>query len=55
MKANRAVLGSAATKEQPERRPVKLPVWGRGGVLPGVDLDDSASLLDLMERKDSTL
>jgi hypothetical protein len=40
-------------KEQPQRRQVKLPVWGRGGVLPGVDLDDSAALLDLMERKDA--
>jgi hypothetical protein len=40
-------------KERSERRPVNLPVWGRGGVLPGVDLDDSASLLDLMERKDA--
>jgi hypothetical protein len=36
-----------------EHRPVKLPVWGRGWVLPGVDLDDSASLLDLMEREDA--
>ena len=35
-----------------ERRPVKLPTYGEGGVLPGVDLDDNASLLDLMERED---
>jgi len=26
----------------------KLPVYGRKGLQPGVDLDDSASLLDLM-------
>ncbi len=37
---------------QQERPPVKLPVWGKGGVQPGVDLDDSAALLDLMERGD---
>lgn len=32
-------------------RPVDLPVSGAGGgVRPGVDLDDSADLLDRMER-----
>lgn len=31
--------------------PVELPTYGDGGLLPGVDLDDSASLLDLMERE----
>jgi hypothetical protein len=35
------------------RRAVELPVFGEGGVQPGVDLDDSASLVDLMED-DST-
>lgn len=29
---------------------VDLRTFGAGGVLPGVDLDDSAGLLDLMER-----
>jgi hypothetical protein len=33
-------------------RAVKLPTWGKGGLRPGVDLDDSASLLALMERGD---
>jgi hypothetical protein len=37
---------------QPERAPVKLPVWGQGWLRPGVDLDDSAALLDLLERGD---
>jgi hypothetical protein len=32
--------------------PVQLPTYGEGGVLPGVDLDDSAALLDLMEQTD---
>jgi hypothetical protein len=35
-----------------EEEPVQLPTYGVGGVLPGVDLDDSAVLLDLMERAD---
>jgi len=36
--------------EHPPRQPVELPTWGHGGLRPGVDLDDSASLLDSMER-----
>ena len=32
-----------------ERRSPRLPTFGGGGPLPGVDLDDSAALLDLME------
>jgi hypothetical protein len=39
-------------QEHHPHRPVTLPTWGHGGLLPGVDLDDSASLLDLMERGD---
>ena len=31
------------------RSPVRLTTVGGPGVLPGVDLDDSAALLDLME------
>lgn len=35
--------------------PVKLPVARGGGVLqPGVDLDDSAALLELMESSDAS-
>ena len=29
--------------------PFSMPTFGDGGVLPGVDFDDSAGLLDLME------
>ena len=32
--------------------PVEIPTWGHGGVRPGVDLDNSAALLDLMESED---
>jgi len=31
--------------------PARLPTYGSGGVLPGVDLDDTSSLLDLMEGR----
>ena len=31
---------------------VRLTTTGRGGVRPGIDLDDSASLLDLMDASD---
>jgi len=34
------------------RRAVRLKTTGSGGVLAGVDLDDSASLLDAMEAGD---
>jgi hypothetical protein len=30
--------------------PVVLPTFGSKGLLPGVDLDDTAALTDLMER-----
>jgi hypothetical protein len=35
------------------RERVTLPTVGGGGLMPGVDLDDSASLLDLMEGTDA--
>lgn len=31
--------------------PVDLPTFGGGGLQPGVDLDDNAALLDLMEGR----
>ena len=34
----------------PRRTPVRLTTVGGRGVLPGVDLDDSAVLLELMDR-----
>ena len=30
-------------------KPLRLTTYGEGGLQPGVDLDDSAALLDLME------
>jgi len=32
--------------------PVRLRTCGGSGLLPGVDLDDAASLLDIMDRPD---
>lgn len=47
----RAILrGRPAVAPEPE--PVRLETFGRGGTLPGVDLDDSAALLDRMESSD---
>lgn len=46
--ALREVL-SRAREGQAGAEPVCLPTVGGGGVRPGVDLDDTASLLELME------
>ncbi|MGE5346543.1 MAG: type II toxin-antitoxin system VapB family antitoxin [Acidithiobacillales bacterium] len=35
----------------PRRKKIRLPTFRGRGVMPGVDLDDSASLLDLMEAR----
>jgi len=35
------------------RKPVSLPVFKGKGLQPGVDLDDTAGLLDLMESGDA--
>lgn len=41
------VQGGPAGKGSAER--VRLPKSGKGGLLPGVDLDDNASVLDQMD------
>jgi len=33
------------------KAPFKVPVSGSGGVMPGVDLDSTTALLDLMEDR----
>lgn len=38
----------------PPQKPVALPVFRGKGLQPGVDLDDSASLLDLMQADDAS-
>lgn len=47
--ALRAALAREETEATSE--PVDLPTYGSGGTLPGVDLDDTAALLDLMEGR----
>jgi hypothetical protein len=42
----------ARRQAKPPTPNVKLPTGGRGGVLPGVDLDNSEALLDIMESRD---
>lgn len=45
----------AESERHAERARVELPVSAAsGGVLPGVDLDDSAALLDVMEDRASS-
>ena len=36
------------------RKPIRLPTFSGKGLLPGVDLDDSAALLDIMESADDS-
>jgi plasmid stability protein len=47
-----ALRQSLHRRHPPTRQSVELPVFGEGGTQPGVDLDDSAALLDLMEQAD---
>jgi hypothetical protein len=51
-----ALIDTALRKEvaptTARRTPIRVPTYGRGGTLPGVDLNDSAGLLELMEGND---
>jgi hypothetical protein len=38
------------SQKRPKRAPVKLPTFRGKGLHPGVDLDDTASLLDIMDE-----
>jgi hypothetical protein len=42
----------ARQQQAAARPPVRLTTVSGNGVLPGVDLDDSAALLDLMENRE---
>jgi hypothetical protein len=44
----------AASRKRANTIEVTLPTYGVGGVLPGVDLDDSALLSELMDRRDDS-
>lgn len=47
-----AVLATFGERAQGRGSRPKLPVSGRGGLQPGVDLDDSSALADRMEGFD---
>jgi plasmid stability protein len=44
-----AVRSTFARTARTDRARVELPTFDGGGLQPGVDLDDSAALLDVME------
>jgi len=46
----RDAVRSFARTATAERESVELPTFDGGGLQPGVDLDDSAALFDLMDR-----
>jgi hypothetical protein len=48
--ALRQMLTSTVTGSK-ARTPVKLPESGQGGLQPGIDLDNSADLLFVMEKR----
>jgi hypothetical protein len=48
-----ALRESLHRRHRTARRAVELPVFGEEGLQPGVDLDDSAALLDLMDQDDT--
>jgi hypothetical protein len=50
--ALREKLGRRRGKTSPS--PVRLTTFGTAGVQPGVDLDDTAALLDLLEPPSAT-
>lgn len=48
-----ALREAVARRDRPPKaRKVRLPTFAGGGLRPGVDLDDSAALLQLMEGGD---
>ena len=49
-----AVRESLSRRGATDRPTVELPVFHGTGVMPGVDLIDTASLLDVMERDDGS-
>lgn len=48
-----ALREALARRDQGPRERIPLPTFPGGQLLPGVDLDDSAALMDLMERTET--
>ncbi len=42
-----------ARRERPQQRPATLTTFGGNGLRPGVDLDDTAALYDLMDADEA--
>lgn len=42
----------ARRRRHRDREPVRLPTFAGEGLQPGVDLDDTASLIDVMDESD---
>lgn len=51
--ALRTFLARDRQRRSPDHRPEKLPTFDGGGLQPGVDLDNTADLLDIMEGLDA--
>ncbi len=47
-----AIRESLSRRRSAERPAVELPVFHGTGVMPGVDLSDTALMLDLMDKED---
>jgi hypothetical protein len=47
-----ALRGAFARADESRRAPVRLTTFRGEGVRPGVDLDDGAALLDLLDGRD---
>ena len=47
-----ALRRALAASPAPSREPVSLPTFRGDGLRPGVDLDDTAALLDVMDEPD---
>lgn len=47
-----ALREAFARRDGGPRGPIELPVFPHGRLMPGVDLDDSAALLDVIEGRD---
>jgi hypothetical protein len=50
---NDAIRTGLARADQLQAAPINLPVFHGGQLQPGVDLDDSAALLDLMDAPET--
>ncbi|MDA2921037.1 ribbon-helix-helix domain-containing protein [Desulfobacterota bacterium AH_259_B03_O07] len=44
----------ARQRQMAQRKPIRLITFSGNGLQPGVDLDDSASLIDLMDNSDDS-